>query len=45
VIDVPGLDSVRCDVDTSEDLAAAVRLGVGPHTTEALRHAGRLRHR
>jgi 2-phospho-L-lactate/phosphoenolpyruvate guanylyltransferase len=44
VIDVPGLDSVRCDVDTSEDLAAAVRLGVGPHTTEALRHAGRLRH-
>jgi 2-phospho-L-lactate guanylyltransferase len=44
VIDVRGLDSVRCDVDTSEDLAAALRLGVGPHTTEALRHLGRLRH-
>lgn len=30
-----GVDSVRRDVDTLEDLRAAVRLGVGPHT-EAL---------
>ena len=31
-----GLDSVRRDVDTPEDLRAAMRLGVGPHTTEVL---------
>jgi 2-phospho-L-lactate guanylyltransferase len=27
-----GIDSVRQDVDTGDDLRAAVRLGVGPHT-------------
>ncbi|MGO4756580.1 2-phospho-L-lactate guanylyltransferase, partial [Streptomyces sp. 2MCAF27] len=30
-----GVDSVRRDVDTGEDLRAALALGVGPHT---LRH-------
>ncbi|MEU3790728.1 2-phospho-L-lactate guanylyltransferase [Streptomyces fructofermentans] len=31
------VDSVRQDVDTGEDLRAALRLGVGPHTTQAVR--------
>lgn len=31
-ISVPGLDSVRRDVDTGEDLRVALGLGVGPHT-------------
>ncbi|MFB6815172.1 2-phospho-L-lactate guanylyltransferase [Streptomyces sp. NPDC056347] len=31
-IDLPGIDSVRQDVDTGEDLRAAVALGVGPYT-------------
>ncbi|MEV5974457.1 2-phospho-L-lactate guanylyltransferase [Streptomyces sp. NPDC051921] len=31
-IRLPGVDSVRRDVDTGEDLAAAVALGVGPRT-------------
>jgi 2-phospho-L-lactate/phosphoenolpyruvate guanylyltransferase len=31
-----GLDSVRRDVDTADDLTAAVRLGVGAHTTAVL---------
>lgn len=31
-LDVPGAESVRRDVDTRADLAAAVRLGVGAHT-------------
>jgi len=31
-----GLDSVRRDVDTADDLTAAVRLGVGVHTTAVL---------
>ncbi|MGW1277213.1 2-phospho-L-lactate guanylyltransferase [Streptomyces tsukubensis] len=30
------VDSVRRDVDTPDDLAAALRLGVGPHTTAGL---------
>ncbi|MGW0693485.1 2-phospho-L-lactate guanylyltransferase [Streptomyces sp. NBC_01578] len=29
-----GIDSVRQDVDTGDDLRAAVRLGVGPHTAD-----------
>ncbi|SET27305.1 2-phospho-L-lactate guanylyltransferase [Nonomuraea wenchangensis] len=29
---VPGIDSVRRDVDTPADLAAAIALGLGPHT-------------
>ncbi len=31
-----GVDSVRHDVDTPEDLAAALALGVGPHTAALL---------
>ncbi|MFB7913111.1 2-phospho-L-lactate guanylyltransferase [Streptomyces sp. NPDC056061] len=31
-ITLPGIDSVRQDVDTGEDLRAALALGVGPHT-------------
>ena len=31
-----GWPGLRLDVDTADDLAAAVRLGVGPHTAEAL---------
>ncbi|WP_375389525.1 2-phospho-L-lactate guanylyltransferase [uncultured Amnibacterium sp.] len=31
-----GTERLRRDVDTPEDLAAAVRLGVGPHTAEVL---------
>ncbi|MFI6880686.1 2-phospho-L-lactate guanylyltransferase [Streptomyces sp. NPDC050400] len=30
-----GVDSVRQDVDTGEDLRAALALGVGPHTAKA----------
>ncbi|WP_184502975.1 2-phospho-L-lactate guanylyltransferase [Streptomyces sp. NEAU-LD23] len=32
-IELPGVDSVRRDVDTGEDLRAALALGVGPHTS------------
>jgi 2-phospho-L-lactate guanylyltransferase len=31
-IDVPALDSLRRDVDTPDDLAAALRIGAGPRT-------------
>ncbi|MGC5344486.1 2-phospho-L-lactate guanylyltransferase [Streptomyces sp. DT24] len=31
---LPGLDSVRQDVDTGDDLRAALVLGVGPHTAD-----------
>ncbi|WP_327589243.1 2-phospho-L-lactate guanylyltransferase [Nonomuraea sp. NBC_00507] len=31
-LSVPGIDSVRRDVDTPDDLRAAVALGLGPHT-------------
>lgn len=31
-ITLPGVDSVRRDVDTGEDLRVAMTLGVGPHT-------------
>ncbi|MDX3237050.1 2-phospho-L-lactate guanylyltransferase [Streptomyces sp. ME03-5709C] len=34
---LPDVDSVRRDVDTGEDLAAALLLGVGPHTRALLR--------
>ncbi|MFD7918644.1 2-phospho-L-lactate guanylyltransferase [Streptomyces sp. NPDC059740] len=34
---VAGVESVRRDVDTGEDLRVAVALGVGPHTAQALR--------
>ncbi|WP_369211465.1 2-phospho-L-lactate guanylyltransferase [Streptomyces flavofungini] len=34
-ITVEGVDSVRRDVDTGEDLRAALALGVGPRTAEA----------
>lgn len=36
-IALPGVDSVRQDVDTGEDLRAALVLGVGPRTRELLR--------
>ncbi|MFJ4848889.1 2-phospho-L-lactate guanylyltransferase [Streptomyces sp. NPDC088733] len=36
-ITLPGVDSVRQDVDTGEDLKAALVLGVGPRTRELLR--------
>ncbi|MGA9750088.1 MAG: 2-phospho-L-lactate guanylyltransferase [Nocardioides sp.] len=32
-IDLAGIDSVRRDVDTPDDLAAALRLGIGPRTS------------
>jgi 2-phospho-L-lactate guanylyltransferase len=35
-----GVESVRLDVDTAEDLARARRLGVGPHTTRLLARLG-----
>lgn len=35
-----GLASLRCDVDTAEDLTRASRLGLGPHTTALLNRAG-----
>jgi 2-phospho-L-lactate guanylyltransferase len=35
-IDVAGLDRLRQDVDTADDLAAARRLGVGPSTAAVL---------
>ncbi|WP_431960670.1 2-phospho-L-lactate guanylyltransferase [Actinacidiphila sp. bgisy160] len=36
-IALPDVDSVRRDVDTGEDLTAALVLGVGPHTRALLR--------
>jgi 2-phospho-L-lactate guanylyltransferase len=36
VLDVSGIDSVRQDVDTLDDLWAAARLGTGPRTTALL---------
>jgi 2-phospho-L-lactate guanylyltransferase len=35
-IELPGIDSVRRDVDTAADLAHAVQLGVGPATADVL---------
>lgn len=35
-IDLPDVESVRRDVDTPADLAAALRLGVGPRTSQAV---------
>jgi 2-phospho-L-lactate guanylyltransferase len=35
-VDLDDIDSVRRDVDTAADLAAATRLGVGPRTTAVL---------
>jgi 2-phospho-L-lactate/phosphoenolpyruvate guanylyltransferase len=35
-VELPGIDSVRRDVDTPADLAHAVRLGVGPRTATVL---------
>lgn len=32
-IDVDGIDSLRRDVDTPDDLAAALGLGIGPHSS------------
>jgi 2-phospho-L-lactate/phosphoenolpyruvate guanylyltransferase len=32
-IEVDGIDSVRRDVDTTDDLAAALGMGIGPHTS------------
>jgi 2-phospho-L-lactate guanylyltransferase len=32
-VEVAGIDSVRRDVDTPRDLAAALRLGIGPRTS------------
>jgi 2-phospho-L-lactate guanylyltransferase len=46
-IDPTGLDSVRRDVDTADDLRAAMDLGVGRHTQAVLERqglAGRLLH-
>lgn len=37
---MPGVRSVRQDVDTEEDLDAARRLGVGPHTRSVLAQLG-----
>ncbi|MFF7446952.1 MULTISPECIES: 2-phospho-L-lactate guanylyltransferase [unclassified Streptomyces] len=34
-LNLPGVDSVRQDVDTGEDLRAALALGVGPRTAAA----------
>ncbi|MFI1725002.1 2-phospho-L-lactate guanylyltransferase [Streptomyces sp. NPDC020489] len=34
-LSLPGVDSVRQDVDTAEDLRAALALGVGPRTAAA----------
>ncbi|MDI5968454.1 2-phospho-L-lactate guanylyltransferase [Streptomyces sp. SL13] len=39
-IRTPGVDSVRRDVDTAEDLAVALGLGVGPRTALAASAAG-----
>lgn len=35
-IDPTGLERLRLDVDTAEDLAAAIALGVGPHTAAVM---------
>jgi 2-phospho-L-lactate guanylyltransferase len=37
-IELPGAPGLRLDVDTPEDLAAALRLGVGTATAAAARH-------
>lgn len=39
-ITVAGLESLRRDVDTVDDLRAAMDLGVGPHTAQAAARAG-----
>jgi 2-phospho-L-lactate/phosphoenolpyruvate guanylyltransferase len=36
---IRGSERLRRDVDTPDDLAAAIRLGVGPHTAEVLQGA------
>jgi 2-phospho-L-lactate guanylyltransferase len=38
-VELEAAESLRRDVDTPDDLAAAVLLGVGPHTREALKGA------
>jgi 2-phospho-L-lactate/phosphoenolpyruvate guanylyltransferase len=35
-IDISGIDSVRRDVDTADDLTAAIELGVGPATAKVI---------
>ncbi|MBH5337195.1 2-phospho-L-lactate guanylyltransferase [Streptomyces pactum] len=35
-LELPGVECVRQDVDTVQDLRAALRLGVGPHTSALL---------
>ena len=37
---LPAQPGVRCDVDTAQDLARAVGLGVGPHTSAHLARRG-----
>ena len=39
-VDLPGLDGLRCDVDDTDDLREAVRLGIGPATATALQDLG-----
>lgn len=39
-VELPGGPGLRLDVDTPDDLAAAVRLGVGPATAGVLRRLG-----
>lgn len=39
-VGLTGLDGLRCDVDDTDDLREAVRLGVGPATTRALHDLG-----
>lgn len=39
-LELAGVPTVRHDVDTPEDLWAAARLGVGPHTAALLDSLG-----
>ena len=39
-VDLPGLDGLRCDVDDTDDLREAVRLGIGAATASALQGLG-----
>lgn len=43
-LDLPATSSVRQDVDTPDDLADALDLGVGPHTRALVHNAGAHRH-
>jgi 2-phospho-L-lactate guanylyltransferase len=40
-LDLAGIDGLRRDVDTPEDLQAAAAIGLGPHTAGLLRYAPR----